>query len=243
MDYDPVNPLFLPYYIGSQVAFINRPGTWGQEIHLMRSRIWPVLVVTAFFALTLSAHANPIVTMTIVGVGGAHQHGVYVAPYYLTVDGGAPIAMACDDFTHEDHIPETYTAVVSTIADLSMTRFFASYGVDGYKEVFWLYDQYLQNPSQAGNINFAIWAIFDPAIIGNPSYWDANEQAWLNAANNALTSGALNSYDFSAFVVYTPIDPTTPQEMITKTPEPASMVLFGSGLMTLAGVIRRRRKA
>ena len=77
------------------------------------------------------------------------------------------------------------------------------------------------------------------AEVGNPTYWTASEAAWLHAAQTTDFS----NYDFSAFRVYTPIRPTSPQEMITKTPEPASMVLLGSGLMTLAGLIRRKTKA
>lgn len=190
----------------------------------------------------VAAQADTTVSMTLVGVGGAHQNGVYVAPYLFKVNGGPIVGMMCDDFTHEDHVPETYTALVSNITDLSQTRFFATYGLQAYEEAFWLYDQYLKNPSQAGNINFAVWAIFYPSLYTNATlkaqYWNNAEQAWLTAAQTT----DLSHYDFSGFLVYTPLDPTTPQEMITKTPEPASMVLFGSGLMALAGLVRKRTK-
>lgn len=204
-------------------------------------------LIIAFAALVLiagvAAQADTTVSMTLVGVGGAHQNGVYVAPYlFQFTPTGPKIGMMCDDFTHEDHVPETYTALVSNISDLSQTRFFATYGLQGYKEVFWLYDQYLAHPSEAGNINFAVWAVFYPNLYTDPTlkakYWNSAEQAWLTAAQTA----DLSHYDFSGFLVYTPLDPTTPQEMITKTPEPASMVLFGSGLVTLAGLIRKRTK-
>lgn len=202
------------------------------------SRGSTLLIIVFFLAAAVAAQAGTV-TMTLVGVGGAHQNGVYVAPYLFKVDGGPVVGMMCDDFTHEDHIPETYTAVMSTISDLSQTRFIGTAGLTGYKEAFWLYDQYLMHPADAGDINFAVWAIFDPAIIGNPTYWTAGEQAWLSAAQSV----DLSNYDFSGFAVYTPISPTSPQEMITKTPEPASMLLLGSGLMAIGGLLRRRNKA
>ena len=217
----------------------------GQETsgYMRISRQSSLLLAVFVLAATVAACANTQVTMSLVGVGGANQNGVYVAPYLFRVNGGPIVGMMCDDFTHEDHIPETYTAVVSTIGDLSQTRFFSTFGVQGYEEVFWLYDQYLQHPSQAGNINFAVWALFYPSLYTNPTlaakYWTPAEAAWLHAAQTA----DLSHYDFSYFRVYTPISPTSPQEMIYKTPEPASMILFGSGLMTIAGLVRRRQKS
>lgn len=201
------------------------------------SRSTTIFVLALFLALAVAAQADTV-QMKLVGVGGAHQNGVYVAPYYLTVDGGPKIGMMCDDFLHDNKIGDTWTAAVGTISDLSGARFFATAGVTGYQEAFWLYDQYKLHPADAGNINFAVWAIFDPSIIGNPTYWNTAEAAWLQAAQTA----DLSHYDFSAFLVYTPVNPTSTQEMITKTPEPASMVLLGSGLITIAGLIRRRKK-
>jgi hypothetical protein len=48
---------------------------------------------------------------------------------------------------------------------------------------------------------------------------------------------------YNGLVLYTPLNPKAgmgPQEFIGVVPEPSSMLLFGTGLLSFAGVIRRK---
>lgn len=63
------------------------------------------------------------VNVQITGVGGANQGGVYVAPYYLSINHQPTFAVMCDDFGHEVTIGESWSGHISTFADLSNTRF------------------------------------------------------------------------------------------------------------------------
>ena len=65
---------------------------------------------------------------------------------------------------------------------------------------------------------------------GNPIYWDQN-----SGPSSAMDS-ALGSIPSESFQVYG-------GGVITQTPEPASLLLLGSGLLGLAGGIRKRMKA
>jgi hypothetical protein len=64
---------------------------------------------------------------------------------------------------------------------------------------------------------------------GNPIYWDQN-----SGPSSAMDS-ALGSVPSESFQVY--------GGTVTQTPEPASLLLLGSGLLGLAGGIRKRMKA
>jgi PEP-CTERM motif len=94
-------------------------------------------------------------------------------------------------------------------------------------------------------IQYAEWSIFDSSdLIGNLLF-DSTAQALasdaLKAANNQQL---INSGYFSQFTLYIPSNDTSsgPQEFIgiAPTPEPSSLMLFGSGLIVMASMLRRK---
>src|SRR5690349_17510731 len=121
---------------------------------------WTVAVAAlAVCSLPMSAD-----TIKLTGVGGNNQGGVYTMPYFLSINSAPSVSVVCDDFTHDVVIGESWTGNVFTFADLSnptkfvQTRAGASVANGGlglalataqqdYKEIFWLYSQFLLNPA------------------------------------------------------------------------------------------------
>jgi hypothetical protein len=97
----------------------------------------------------------------------------------------------------------------------------------------------------ASEVQYAEWSIFDPADLMGNSLFDSTAN---NLASNALSAAndqqLINSGYFNQFTLYIPANDTSsgPQEFIgtATTPEPSSLMLFGSGLIGVAGVVRRK---
>ena len=96
-------------------------------------------------------------------------------------------------------------------------------------------------------INLAIWDLFDHSAAtlnaGNPSS-NTSSAYWLAQANAA----DLSNFDFSRYVIFTPVAgtwpskySTGPQELIGEVPEPASLALMLGGLLCLGGLAWKQR--
>jgi hypothetical protein len=203
-----------------------------------------IAVIVGFFA-ALPAYGDTDVSLT--GVGGASQGGVYVAPYYLSINGGASVEAICNDYTHEVYVGETWKATIETFSSLAGARF-GSGLFQQYSEAAWLFTQFLANPSKAGDINFAIWALFSPTQTqGNTSGWTAGAQSAFAAAqlwfsqNCSGSTDTCKGIDLANFEIITPTDlsATGPQEYIVMTPEPGSIVLLGMGVLFLGFAWRK----
>ena len=204
-----------------------------------------LLHIGLFLALGAAVPMSADTMVTLTGVGGANQGGVYVAPYFLKVNGKT-IAVMCDDYLHDVYIGESWHANIVTFADVSAGRFWnpsaPAVSLHDYEMAFWLFSQFQSHPAQAGNINFAVWAIFDPAVIGH--------NGWTTGPNGQLTSSSAwlyaaeqfnGPFDYSSFYLVVPTDlsRTGPQEYIGRAPEPAALALVGTGFVAL-GFLRRR---
>jgi len=199
-------------------------------------------ILLVLIGAAIPATADTMVQL--VGVGGANQGGVYVAPYFLKINGKT-VTVMCDDYSHEVYIGQKWEADIVPFSDITDGRFWdpahPATSLHDYEMAFWLYDQFLKHPTQAGNINFAVWAIFDPAVIGHngwtvgPNTQLTSASSWLYAAENFN-----GHFDYSSFYLIVPEDlsKSGPQEYIGKTPEPAALALTGSGLMAI-GFVRK----
>jgi hypothetical protein len=204
------------------------------------------LLGLALLALSSGAKAD---TIQFLGATGPVVGGVYVAPYQLSINGGAPINAICDDFA--DHVTsgEIWTA---TITSFPLNGLFTG-GLFGshpqlYDEAIWLYSQFLFNGAPAGGINYAIWALFNSSVTGTSGFASSGAAAWVTSANNWYNGGGVSSFNFSGYQIITPTSWSSslgrPQEYISySTPEPGSLLLFGSGLIGIGGFIRRKLRA
>jgi len=227
-----------------------------------RGRALPYLIVAAFLGVVPSSFAAQTANMSLTGVGtNGTLGGVYIGPYVGTVNG-VTTPLICDDFIDESYIPETWTADVYSISDYASLRFHSStapLAQVGYEEVAWL-SQQLTNQSLglpttctnttsincAGDIQYAIWAVFDPTALTYITGANrTNANTWLSAAQSHYSTG-----DYSNVSVYTAVAGTalcggracppgpTPQEFIVvRTPEPPFLSLLGVDLSAVGGLI------
>ena len=196
------------------------------------------VVLAAALSITSSAKADTV-AVTLTGVSGGVQGGVYTSPYYATVGTLTNVPIVCDDYSHEVYLGESWTASVSTFADLSQARFWQTSGgsqaadqattLQLYDEAAYLFNELYLQPGQRGDISFALWAIFDPSQVESSAGWTSNSAWWLaSAQTQTYTAG-----EFSNFEVLTPISTTSPQEYLIRTPEPSAALLLGIGLLAI----------
>lgn len=213
---------------------------------------------SALFALPLSLiliapHASFADTLKLTGVGGQSTDGIYVYPYDFTVTGpggtSTNVAMSCLNFDREVYFNESWTVDAVAVSSIGAA------GLDGesqksYIEDAFLYNQYAgANAQKTSDIQFAIWDIMDPAVATSGlSGFDTAAQNLVTAAQNAYASG---NFSFDANdTVFVPntgvVGNTQPQIFMVDplpsaaTPEPSSLMLFGTGLLGTVGMIRRR---
>lgn len=204
----------------------------------------PFLVALAALCLcTGSALANSTVNMQLTSVGGNNAGGVYTYPYYFSINGATPVALICDSYDNEVIVGETWKATVSSL--LSGKGLFGNQLLD-YKAAGLIFKSILNGTlTNVSAANFAIWGLFSTNAQNN-AYFQSSGAAGIETQYLAMASTAKNSA-FNGLVLYTPIAGTqswggTAQEYIgySPVPEPGSLALFGTGLLSLSGLIRRK---
>jgi hypothetical protein len=186
------------------------------------------------------------VTVALQSTGGVTSGPGYVYPYYFSVDGSSAwTPLMCISFTNDIGFGEIWTATTQPIQ-----------GNLQYEEAAYIFS--LTNAPGAAetdiiNAQWANWQLFDPGdanlLSQEPSQSDVASllsQAALFAQDNP------NSSLYSSYMVLAPEEVNgswpagygEPQFLIGATaPEPSSLILFGSGLLALAGFLCRRRRS
>ncbi|MCX8022963.1 MAG: hypothetical protein N2745_09345 [Syntrophorhabdaceae bacterium] len=164
-------------------------------------------------------------------------YGYYVGAIGGNIDGGYAMKFYCNDFSTTTYIPSSFAVAISTLSDLSQTKFGGSPdALLKYQQAGWLISQMESNPSQVGPIQFAIWNLFSNDVPTVPGAQD-----WLASARSINTS----SFNFSEIRVYTPTN-TRNQEFIGGTvhslDEPSVLILIIAGLLGTTLFIKVRCK-
>ena len=120
--------------------------------------------------------------VSLTSAGSNVYDGVYVSPYYATVNGVANTPIVCDDFGDQSFLPSSWNASITPFSSISATNTSwdkeSSANMSLYGAVGYLTGQVLgaHVGSQTQIIDtFALWAVFDPKgvegyLASNPIY-------------------------------------------------------------------------
>jgi hypothetical protein len=193
-------------------------------------------------------------TLTLVSVGGqtsGTNPEVYVYPYNFSFNSSTELTpLMCISYENEIYMGENWQATLVPVTGS---------GNKQYLEAAYIFSLAAAPGATANTIAVAQWAnweLFDPGdsnLTNNlPSGYQPQIDTLLAQAS-AFAVNNVNTTDFPNIDIFIPVAGTQPSgddypQMFVgdpdppgDAPEPGSFILFGSGLLGLAGLIFRKR--
>jgi hypothetical protein len=222
---------------------------------MKKFKICTILSIYAFgVLLLLSPRMGCADTMTLKleSVGGQSSgfvQGEYVYPYNFSFNGSTDLTpLMCISYENTIYFGESWTATMVPVS-----------GNEQYVEAAYILAQATVPGASTNTIAVAQWAnweLFDPGdsnLTNNlPSGYQPQIDTLLAQAS-AFAVNNVNTTDFPNIDIFIPVAGTQPSgddypQMFVgdpdppgDAPEPGSFILFGSGLLGLAGLIFRKR--
>lgn len=194
-------------------------------------------------------NAKPV--ETVPGMGSAEA-----GPYTLDVNGVWVPAMCMDDFRTVDSTPWTAAVTSVTSSNLSATVLgngSTSIGnttitnTQAYEMEAYLFSEIVQPNANRPDLQLAAWSIMDSSTYNMVANGKGSSNADLTAYNDLwgaynVVTNPHSGFDFGGYEILSDTANCS-QEFMVATPEPATCLLFGIGLL-VAGAARfsRRRK-
>jgi hypothetical protein len=208
----------------------------------LASKYQSAILVVVSLALGISARASTI-PVTFLGANTGVNNGTdFVLPYQLNVNGTLFDA-TCYDIFDEVSTGETWNADELTVDQAAATGQFSSDpdALNKYKEIGFLSQQVTNSAQDQIDLQEDVWNVFAPGRY--------EVTAGMQSYMNLLTPSAFTTFDFSTVLFLEDANPTESSRVQsfvidppTSAPEPATVVLIGSGVLLIGiGKIRKRK--
>ena len=164
-------------------------------------------------------------------------------PYYVSINGSSTFTpLICDSFDNSVKLNQTWRASALPFLQGIASSMFCSTMTLDYKAAGLIFKSMLARRISTNSAQWAIWGLFS-TNASTSSYFISKNFGAIDATYLGLAATASNSV-FNGLVLYTPTNGRPgigPQEYIGYTvPEPGTLTLMGTGLIGLAGFIRRK---
>lgn len=194
------------------------------------------LLIAVVMTLATAALADTV-TLKLVST----YTGGPIGPYTFDVNGTSVQQLVCGSDLNNITVGESWTAQVYGINNVTSNPYFTTPSQDDWNRASVFADLLLTHPGNAYLQN-AVWATLGLPVGPIDAGWASVVDAFFAAHSGYQTPDlfyipVVADYDAAHGYPY-----GIPQPFIG-TPEPSSLMLFGSGLMAAAGLVRRRMRA